>query len=144
MLRFIDNKINTSDGMSQFGSQFHGKSGRKLKGNGKVRLKNRDKKRYEMGGYFSSTKLSEENRVKNVRIRGGRLKSKLQYAGYANIFSGKTYKKVKIKSIVESKDNRNFARLNIITKGTIIDTEEGKAMVTNRPGKDGSINAIKI
>lgn len=130
--------------MSQFGSQYHGKSSRKLKGNGKNRLKNRDKRRSEMGGYFSSTKLSEENRIKKVRVRGGSIRDRMQYAAYANILSGKSYKKVKIKGILESKDNRNFARLNIITKGTIIDTEDGKAMVTNRPGKEGFINAVKV
>ena len=127
--------------MSQFGSQFHGKSGRRLKGNGKIRLKNRDKKRHEMGGYFTSTKLADANAVKRVRARGGNNKDKLQYAVFANLLVGKAYKKVKIKTIMESKDNRNFARLNIITKGTIIDTEDGKAMVTNRPGREGSINA---
>ncbi len=130
--------------MSQFGSQYHGRSGRKLKGNGKLRLKNRDKRRSEMGGYFSATKLAEENKVKKKRGRGGRREDRMQYAAYANLLSGKTYKKVKIKAIMESKDNRNFARLNIITKGTIIDTEDGKAIVTNRPGKEGFINAMKV
>lgn len=130
--------------MSQFGSQFHGKSRRKSAGNGKIRLKNRDKKRHEMGGYFSSTKLAEKSVVKRVRGRGGEGKDRMQYAGYANLLVGNSYKKVKIKAILESKDNRNFARLSIITKGTVIDTEEGKAVVTNRPGKEGFINAVKI
>lgn len=130
--------------MSQFGSQYHGKSNRKLAGNGKVRLKNRDKRRSEMGGYFIATKLDAENASKAVRKRGGNVSRKLQYAAYANLLTDKTYKKVKIKAIVESKDNRNFARLNIITKGTVIDTEAGKAVVTNRPGKDGFINAKKM
>ena len=130
--------------MSQFGSQFHGKSGTRLKGNGKIRLKNADKKRHEMGGYFAATKLGEQNKLKRIRIRGGNGRDKMQYAAYANLLSGKTYKKTKIKAILESKDNRNFARLNIITKGTVIDTEDGKAMVTNRPGKEGFINAIKL
>lgn len=130
--------------MSQFGSQYHGRSSRKLKGNGKNRLKNRDKRRSEMGGYFSSTRLAEANKTKKARVRGGRMRDRMRYAGFANLLSGKTYKKVKIKSIMESKDNRNFARLNIITKGTVIETEDGKAVVTNRPGKEGFINARKI
>ncbi|MDE1860897.1 MAG: 30S ribosomal protein S8e [Candidatus Micrarchaeota archaeon] len=130
--------------MSQFGSQFHGRSNRKLAGNGKVTLKNRDKRRHEMGGYFVATKLGEKDEVKQVRHRGGSVTAKMQYAASANLLSGKAYKKVKIKSIMESKDNRNFARLNIITKGTIIETEDGKAVVINRPGRDGFINAKKI
>ena len=43
--------------------------------------------------------------------------------------------------MLESKDNRNFARQNIITKGTIINTDMGKAVVTNRPGRDGAVTA---
>ncbi|MCL5419458.1 MAG: 30S ribosomal protein S8e [Candidatus Marsarchaeota archaeon] len=127
--------------MSQFGSQFHGKSGRKLNGSGKIKLKNRDKRRHEMGGYFVATKLGQENQVKMVRCRGGGVRSKLTHAGLVNLQTKEGYKKAKIRTILESKDNRNFARLNIITKGSVIDTEFGKAVVTNRPGKEGCINA---
>jgi small subunit ribosomal protein S8e len=66
---------------------------------------------------------------------------KLQYAAYANILTKDGYKKVKINGIAESKDNRNFARLNIITKGAVIETELGRAVVTNRAGREGSVNA---
>ncbi|MGB9732538.1 MAG: 30S ribosomal protein S8e [Candidatus Micrarchaeia archaeon] len=127
--------------MSQFGIQYHGASKRKLAGNGKLKIKSRDKKRHEIGGYFAATRLGEENVIKKVRMRGGRKKDKLKNAGYANLLVDGTYKKVKIKGVVESKDNRNFARLNIITKGTIIETELGRAVVTNRPGKEGFVNA---
>jgi small subunit ribosomal protein S8e len=127
--------------MSQFGSQIHRRSERKLSGSGKIKIKNRDKRRHEMGGYFVATKLSQEDERKAVRGRGGGTRSKLTYAAFANILTKQGYKKAKIKAILESKDNRNFARLNIITKGTVIDTELGKATVTNRPGKEGSINA---
>ncbi len=127
--------------MSQFGVQVHGKPGRKLSGNGKTKIKSRDKKRYEIGGYFAATKLSEKDSTAAYRGRGGASKSRLKYAATANLLTKQGYKKVKIKAIIESPDNRNFARLNIITKGTIIDTELGKAVVTNRPGREGSINA---
>ena len=127
--------------MSQFGSQLHNKSSRKLYGNGKLKKKSRDKKRYEMGGYFASTKLGEENKINKVRGRGKVVKNRLKYAEFANLLVGKNYKKVKIKAIVESKDNRNFARLKIMTKGTVIDTDEGKAIIINRPGREGTINA---
>ena len=119
----------------------HSKSGRKLNGSGKLKLKNRDKRRHEMGGYFVATKLGQENELKEVRMRGGSGKSKLMYAGSANLLTKDGYKKAKIKAIMESRDNRNFARLNIITKGSVIETDLGKAVVTNRPGREGCINA---
>ncbi|MCD6558125.1 MAG: 30S ribosomal protein S8e, partial [Candidatus Aenigmarchaeota archaeon] len=37
-----------------------------------------------------------------------------------------------------------FVRRNIITKGAIIMTEDGRAVVTNRPGQEGVINAKLI
>ncbi|MDE1851081.1 MAG: 30S ribosomal protein S8e [Candidatus Micrarchaeota archaeon] len=130
--------------MSQFGAQFHGRSGRTLNGSGKIKKGSRDKKRHEMGGYFVATKLGEENVSKPVRIRGGNIRNKMQYAGFANLLDGKSYRKAKITGVTESKDNRNFARMNIITKGTIIETDAGKAIVINRPGKEGFINARKL
>ncbi|MGC8479063.1 MAG: 30S ribosomal protein S8e [Candidatus Micrarchaeia archaeon] len=127
--------------MSQFGSQLHSKSKRKLYGNGKLKKKSRDKKRFEMGGYFASTKLGAENKINKVRGRGGNIKNKLKYVAFANLLTDNGYKKVKITSIIESKDNRNFARLKIMTKGTLIDTEAGKAIIINRPGREGMVNA---
>ncbi len=130
--------------MSQFGVQIHEKSRRKLSGSGKIKQRNRDKVRSEVGGYFASTKLGAENVVKRARERGGKKSAKLKYAAFANLLTASGYRKVKILSVVDSKDNRNFARLNIITKGTVIDTEGGKAVVINRPGREGCINAKQI
>ncbi|MCL5100373.1 MAG: 30S ribosomal protein S8e [Candidatus Marsarchaeota archaeon] len=130
--------------MSQFGSQFHGKSERKIGGNGKQKKKSRDKKRHEMGGFFVATRVTEAetNVSKSVRTRGAGRVNKLKYAAFANVLTKQGYKKAKIKSILESKDNRNFARLKIMTKGSLIDTELGKAIITNRPGREGCVNAV--
>lgn len=130
--------------MSQFGSQLHSKSKRKLYGNGKLKRKSRDKRRHEMGGYFANTRLGEENKINKARGRGKLVKNRLKYAAFANVLVKGKYKKAKINGIVESKDNRNFARLKIMTKGTVIDTAEGKAIIINRPGREGSINAKLI
>ncbi len=119
----------------------HKKPHRKLSGSGKGKITSRDKKRYEVGGYFIATKLSDKNTVKKVRGMGGNTRAKLQYVGFANLLTKEGYKKVKINAVLESKDNRNFARLTILTKGSIIDTEMGRAIVTNRAGREGSVNA---
>ncbi|MDE1825056.1 MAG: 30S ribosomal protein S8e [Candidatus Micrarchaeota archaeon] len=127
--------------MSQFGVQLHTKPARKLSGSGKGKVSGRHRKRYEVGGYFIATKLGEKNVIKHVRERGSTKKAKLQHAGFANLLTKNGYKKVKITAVLESKDNRNFARLTIITKGAVIDTELGKAIVTNRSGREGNVNA---
>jgi len=124
------------------GIQTHRKSNTKMSGNGRKNVKARDKRRSEVGNYFSSTKLAEDKNVNlAVRRRGGNAGTRLKKAAFANLLTKDGYKKAKITGVLESKNNRNFARQNIITKGTVIITELGNAVVLNRPGRDGSINA---
>ena len=131
--------------MSQFGIQIHGQSKTKSAGNGKRKIKFKDKRRAEIGNYFSATKMAaEKDTTKQVRRRGGNLTTVLKSAAFANVLTKKGYQKAKIKGVTESPDNRNFARQNIITKGTIITTDIGKAKVTNRPGREGMVNAKLI
>ncbi len=127
--------------MSQFGTQYHGPSKTKSSGNGKHKVKFMDKKRRNIGGYFSATKMGDKDVIKHIRMRGGKQGVVLKKAAFANVLTHEGMKKVRIKGVLESKDNRNFARLNIITKGTLINTEAGKAIVTNSPGREGIVNA---
>ncbi|NYZ76648.1 30S ribosomal protein S8e [Candidatus Micrarchaeota archaeon] len=122
--------------------QFHGKPMRKTSGSGRKQRKFRDKRLHEMGGPFASTKVDEKNEVKLDRTRGSNLKVKLMRAAFANISTPEGMKKAKIKSVAESPDNRHHARMNIITKGAVIETELGKAKVTSRPGQHGVVNAV--
>lgn len=80
------------------------------------------------------------------RIMAGRLKKILLGAEMANVYDPKSkkYQVVKIKTVLENKANRNFVRRNIITKGTIIETELGKARVTSRPGQVATLNAVLV
>ncbi len=131
--------------MSQFGIQVHAKSKTKKFGNGKRKIKFRDKRRAEVGNYFSATKLADAKKTANstkvVRRRGGQSTTVLKAAAFVNLLTKNGYKKVRILNVTESRDNRNFARQNIITKGTVLITELGKAVVTNRAGREGSVNA---
>jgi len=83
-------------------------------------------------------------RVKVSRVRGGNEKKKVLSTETVNLFDPKTkkYTKAKLNTVIESKSNRNYVRRNIITKGTVVDTDKGKAKVTNRPGQEGAINAV--
>ena len=134
-------KLNLCDTVAQFGIQIHRKSKTKINGNGKRLVSFRDKQKQEIGNYFSATKLDKKNVVKKMRIRGGKAHSVLKKAGFVNLLTKSGYKKVEIKGVLESKDNRNFARQNILTKGTIINTDLGKAVITNRTGREGNVNA---
>ncbi|MGM5484932.1 MAG: 30S ribosomal protein S8e [Nanobdellota archaeon] len=103
------------------------------------------KKLHELGGIPTLTKLGE-SRGKNVKGRGSTHKGKLLTADTANVLDPKSkkYSKVKITSIEETPANRNYARRNLMPKGTVVETEKGKAKITSRPGQDGQINAVLI
>ena len=98
-----------------------------------------------LGRPSSMTKLGEL-RKKQVSVKGGNTKVRLLAATTANLFDPKTKqcKQVALKVVAENPANRNFVRRNILTKGTIVETAQGKARITSRPGQDGVVNAVLL
>ncbi len=107
--------------------------------------KSRKKRLSELGRMPSLTKIGK-TRLKRIRVKGGDEKFRLFAVDTANVFDPKTksYSKAKILSVVESPANRHYIRRNIMTKGTIIDTEKGKTRITSRPGQEGAVNAVLV
>ena len=105
----------------------------------------RKKRQYELGREPSFTKLGKK-RIQILRVMGANRKLRLLSADTANLFDpkSKAFKQVKIKTITDNPANRHFIRRNIMTKGSVIDTELGKARITSRPGQDGVVNAVLI
>ena len=105
----------------------------------------RKKRKYELGRYPTFTRTGEE-KIVSIRTKGGNVKVRVYRTLYANVYDPKTNttKKVRILSVVENPADRNLNRMKVITKGTIIETELGRAKVTSRPGQDGTVNAVLI
>ena len=93
----------------------------------------------------SLTKIVERI-IRRIHTLGGNYTLRLLRANELNLLDPKTKKheKAKIIHILESPANRHYTRRSIITKGTVVDTDKGKAKITSRPGQDGSVNAVKI
>jgi len=125
-------------------SSFHGSGKTKRGGAGGKRKLARGKHLSEIGGPFTATKVGDKDVRKSVRGRGGTAKVKLKKAAFANVLTKDGYKKAKIKRVLESRDNRHFARMNVITLGSVIETDIGKARVTSRPGQTGVVNATLV
>jgi len=106
----------------------------------------RKKKLFELGRTPSLTKVDNKEKVRSVRVMGRNYKRKLLRVVFANVLDSSTgkYSKTKIKTVLESPANVYYVRRNILVKGTIIDTELGKAKVTSRPGQEGIVNAVLI
>jgi SSU ribosomal protein S8E len=62
----------------------------------------------------------------------------------AQISDGETTTSATIQNVIENPANVNYIRRNIITKGAVIETNEGNARVTSRPGQTGQVNAVLI
>lgn len=117
------------------------KHGRKISG-GKYK-KSRKKKLYEKAGNVRTVVLGKLKR-KQMRVRGGKLKAVLFSTDEANVIDKKTKKcqKSKIKNVIETPSNKFLARQNVLVKGAVIETELGKAKITNRPSQEGSVEAV--
>ena len=114
---------------------------RKISGGKYIPL--RKKKLSEMSGKPRLTVFGKDKK-KVLRMVGGEMKTVTLSCETAFVTDPKTKKtqKSKIKSVVKSPANRYFK--NIIVKGTIIETELGTAKVTNRPGQEGNVAAVRI
>ena len=99
----------------------------------------------QLGSDPALTKI-DAMRKRSLRTLGGHRKFRLFSADTANVLDpkSKAFKVVKIKTVVDSPANSNYVRRNILTKGTIIDTELGKARITSKPGQDSAVNAVLI
>ncbi len=122
---------------------WQGKSKRKY--TGKLYKRFRKKRKYELGREYIET-LIGERKIKKIRVRGGNYKIRLFRDKYANVYvpSEKKVVRAEIKSVIENRAHIHFARRNVLTKGAVIETTAGKAVVTNRPGQEGVVNAVLI
>ncbi len=110
------------------------------------RIKSYRKKKLALIAREPSLTKVGERRLRRIGVLGGNLKLRLLKADTVNVLDQKTktHSKAKIITIAECPANRNYVRRNIMTKGTIVETDKGKARITSRPGQDGSVNAVLI
>ncbi len=105
----------------------------------------RDKRKYESVGLSVPLQVGEK-RIKSERTLGGNSKVISLQLKEGNMYDSdsKKFTKVELLRVVENKSNRSYARRNIITKGAVVETNQGKAVVTNRPGKSGQVTLLKF
>jgi len=118
-----------------------GRSTRKRTG-GRVRP-SRNKRKYELGNESTETTVGEQ-KLKTVDARGNTEKFRAVTTDVASVSDGDEVLEATIEDVVENASDPNYARRNIITKGAVIETSEGQARVTSRPGQDGQVNAVLL
>jgi small subunit ribosomal protein S8e len=107
--------------------------------------KSSKKKRQQRGSEFAEPKVGKM-KAKLSRRRGGSMTSTLLSADKANILDPKTGKTSAVKVMLVSNNpaNPHYTRRNILTRGAVIKTELGSARVTNRPSREGIVNAVLV
>ncbi len=79
------------------------------------------------------------------QVRGKNSKTALKSIDFVNLATGDAkVKKSKILKVLENATNNDYKRRGIITKGAILETQEGKCRVISRPGQNGIVNAILL
>jgi len=121
--------------------QDQGRSTRKRTG-GRLRPF-RNKKRYQLGRQPAETTVGEP-RFQTVDSRGNGTKTRALATNVAHVAVDDETVEADIENVVDNPSNTNYARRNIITKGAILETSEGRARVTSRPGQSGQVNAVLI
>jgi len=119
----------------------HGPSTRKRTG-GRLRPSS-DRKKHQIGREPTETRVADPS-LKVVDARGDVRKVRALATNVANVNVGEETRSTEIEDVVENPANPNYVRRNIVTKGAVIETGEGRARVTSRPGQDGQVNAVLL
>jgi len=121
----------------------HGRAHRKPTG-GLLNI-NRKKFKRDIGRDFLPVKIGPPKK-KAIKAYGGNKKTVAMSVETANVMDPATNRviKSKIKTVKENPANPHYVRMNIITKGAVIETDAGLARVTSRPGQHGVVNAVLI
>jgi small subunit ribosomal protein S8e len=123
--------------------QYHTKSLRKPTGG--MKRRGHKKKKIELGRVYPLTKLGSEKKVK-LQVKGGNNKIRLLKTDSANVYDPKSKKtnKSKILDVLSNPSHHQFAKMKVLNRGAIINTELGEAKITSRPGQVGVVDAVLI
>ena len=79
------------------------------------------------------------------RVRGNNNKVALKSIDFVNLATGNAKViKSKIIKVLENATNNDYKRRGIISKGAILETQEGKCKVISKPGQNGIVNAVLL
>lgn len=104
----------------------------------------RIRRKYEMDRYPNEA-LTEAQETVTRKVRGKNQKTALKTIDFVNLATADSkVKKTKIIKVLENPTNNDYQRRGVITKGAILETQDGKCKVVSRPGQNGIVNAILI
>ncbi|SVB82348.1 uncharacterized protein METZ01_LOCUS235202, partial [marine metagenome] len=103
----------------------------------------RSRRKYEMDRFPNEALIGEQITITR-KVRGKNVKTAIKTIDSVNLAIDSKIKRVKIIKVLENATNNDYQRRGIISKGAILETEEGKCRVVSRPGQHGTVNAILV
>ena len=103
----------------------------------------RSRRKYEMDRFPNEAIIGEQITITR-KVRGKNVKTAIKTIDSVNLAIDSKIKRVKIIKVLENATNNDYQRRGIISKGAILETEEGKCRVVSRPGQSGTVNAILV
>ena len=103
----------------------------------------RSRRKYEIDRFPNEAIIGEQITITR-KVRGKNVKTAIKTIDSVNLAIDSKIKRVKIIKVLENATNNDYRRRGIISKGAILETEEGKCRVVSRPGQHGTVNAILV
>lgn len=114
----------------------------KITGGRRVPLRTRRK--YEIDRFPNEAVMGQQVTVTRS-VRANHVKIGLKTIDFVNLaLEGGKVKKSKILKVLENATNNDYQRRGVISKGAVLETEDGKCRVVSRPGQHGIVNAVLI
>ena len=103
----------------------------------------RSRRKYEIDRFPNEALIGEQITITR-KVRGKNIKASIKTIDSVNLAIDSKVKRVKIIKVLENATNNDYQRRGVISKGAILETEEGKCRVVSRPGQHGTVNAIFV
>jgi len=103
----------------------------------------RSRRKYEIDRFPNEALVGDQITITR-KVRGKNNKTAVKTIDSVNLAIDSKTKRVKIIKVLENATNNDYQRRGVISKGAILETEEGKCRVVSRPGQHGTVNAILV
>ena len=111
---------------------------------GGIRHPLKTRQKFQIDRYPNEALMGDQE-TRTRKTRGNNRKTGLKTASHVNlVLSDAKIKRSKITKVLENQTNNDYQRRGVITKGAILETDDGNCKVISRPGQCGVINAILV
>ena len=111
---------------------------------GGIRHPLKTRQKFQIDRYPNEALMGEQETATR-KTRGNNRKTALKTVNHVNlVLPNAKIKRSNIVRVLENQTNNDYQRRGVITKGAILETEDGKCKVVSRPGQNGVINAILV